>query len=80
MFKELNENQENQSKLWDLLAINSWINRDIDYCQDVIVNRRALVLALDNKKKYKTEAFYKVMHMYLSWWHAMEINGMPINL
>lgn len=27
------ENQENQAKLWDILAVYSWIDRDIGYCQ-----------------------------------------------
>ncbi|XP_072980814.1 rab GTPase-activating protein 22 isoform X2 [Typha angustifolia] len=27
------ENQKNQAKLWDILAVYSWIDRDIGYCQ-----------------------------------------------
>ncbi|XP_072968802.1 rab GTPase-activating protein 22-like [Typha angustifolia] len=27
------ENQENQARLWDMLAVYSWIDRDIGYCQ-----------------------------------------------
>lgn len=29
------EDQLNQARLWDLLAIYSWIDRDIGYCQGV---------------------------------------------
>uniref|UniRef100_A0A9I9DWW2 Rab-GAP TBC domain-containing protein n=1 Tax=Cucumis melo TaxID=3656 RepID=A0A9I9DWW2_CUCME len=29
----LYEKQENLSKLWDILAVYAWIDKDIDYCQ-----------------------------------------------
>lgn len=27
------ENEENQARLWDILAVYSWIDKDIGYCQ-----------------------------------------------
>ena len=27
------EKQENLSKLWDILAVYSWIDKDVGYCQ-----------------------------------------------
>lgn len=27
------EKQENLSKLWDILAVYAWVDRDVGYCQ-----------------------------------------------
>jgi hypothetical protein len=27
------ENKENLSKLWDILAVYAWIDKDVGYCQ-----------------------------------------------
>lgn len=29
------EKQENLSKLWDILAVYAWIDKDVGYCQGV---------------------------------------------
>ena len=32
------ESQENLARLWDILAVYSWVDKDIGYCQGELLN------------------------------------------
>lgn len=40
------EKQENLAKLWDILAVYAWFDKDIGYCQGVSTNSCNILLHL----------------------------------
>ncbi|KAF3453513.1 hypothetical protein FNV43_RR03953 [Rhamnella rubrinervis] len=43
------ENQENLSKLWDILAVYAWIDTDVGYCQGMSDLCSPMIILLDNE-------------------------------
>lgn len=44
------ENKENLSKLWDILAVYAWIDKDVGYCQGEL--HLSCATYLSSKKAY----------------------------
>ncbi|KAM0941884.1 putative Rab-GTPase-TBC domain-containing protein [Dioscorea sansibarensis] len=43
------ENQSNQARLWDVLAVYSWIDRDIGYCQGMSDLCSPIIMLVENE-------------------------------
>ncbi len=46
------ENKENLSKLWDILAVYAWIDKDVGYCQGELLYL-SCAPSVQNKKAYR---------------------------
>ncbi|XP_039116849.1 TBC1 domain family member 15-like isoform X2 [Dioscorea cayenensis subsp. rotundata] len=53
------ENQSNQSRLWDVLAVYSWIDRDIGYCQGMSDLCSPIIMLVENE----ADAFWCFEHL-----------------
>ncbi|WOL18061.1 TBC1 domain family member 15-like [Canna indica] len=65
------ENPENQARLWDVLAVYSWIDRDIGYCQGMSDLCSPIIILIENE----ADAFWCFEHLMrrvLIW--SMEYN------
>ncbi|KAJ0966502.1 hypothetical protein J5N97_023419 [Dioscorea zingiberensis] len=53
------ENQANQARLWDVLAVYSWIDRDIGYCQGMSDLCSPIIILVENE----ADAFWCFEHL-----------------
>ncbi|WOL12927.1 TBC1 domain family member 15-like [Canna indica] len=53
------ENPENQARLWDILAVYSWLDKDIGYCQGMTDLCSPIIIVIENE----ADAFWCFEHL-----------------